>query len=279
MPKFPVEIYGHHWQAKNAAAQRDRQQYRCPFMKERCDKKSRLVRTPFGVCSAEVGGEAIALCPNRFLEGERVFNEIAEHHFHTTTNLLRFNEVGLKRVGRFDYVLVRHKPVSDQIEDFVMVEFQGGQTTSTGKLVQGFKDFLKGVPVGERNYGFEINKADIWKRTFTQILNKGNVLEHWGHRIYWVVQERIFQDLVSRYNLQGLGYSPKHSTVFALYDLVPDGKAYRLTHKRFVSASVDDLFRAFRTNPNIPSKQDFMDRLSAKISAQLKLGLQVRRSR
>jgi len=67
--------------------------------------------------------------------------------------------------------------------------------------------------------------------------------------------------------------------VFALYDLVPDGKVYRLTHKRFLSASIDELFRAFRTNPNIPSKQDFMDRLSAKISMRLKLGLQANRSK
>jgi hypothetical protein len=219
------------------------------------------------------------LCPNRFLESGRVFTEIAKPHFHTTINLLRFSEVGLKGTGRFDYVLVRHRPVSDRIEDFVVVEFQGGQTASTGQLVKGFKEFRRGIPVGERNYDFEINKADIWKRTFTQILNKGIVMEHWGHKIYWVVQEQIFGDLVSRYNLQRLGYNPKHSTVFALYDLVSGETAYRLTHRRFVSASVDDLFRAFRTNPNIPSRQDFMNRLSAKISAHLRLGVQIRRSR
>ena len=276
MRKFPAEIFGHHWQATDSAAKQDRQKYRCPFMELRCDKKSRLVKSPFGVCSAQVGKDVIALCPNRFLEGGRVFTDIAQNHFHTTNNVLKFGEVGLRRIGRFDYVLVEHQEVSDQIKDFIVVEFQGGQTTSTGQLVKAFKDFNKGVAVGDRNYAFEINKADIWKRTFTQILNKGIVLEHWRHKIYWVVQDQIFQDLVSRYNLQGLEYNSKHSTVFALYDFVPDGKSFRWTHKRFVSASVDDLFRSFRNNPNIPSKDDFLKKLSAKIATRLKLKLHVK---
>ena len=62
--------------------------------------------------------------------------------------------------------------------------------------------------------------ADIWKRAFTQVLNKGIVLESWGHKIYWVTQKQVFSDLTRRYRLDGLGYNEEHSTVFALYDLV-----------------------------------------------------------
>ena len=238
-----------------------------------CDKKSTKLGTPFGVCSVQVGNDVIAICPNRFLHDQRVFEDIARKHFHTTNNILVFKEVGLKGIGNFDYVLVRHKPLSTEIQDFAVVEFQGGQTTSTGELVRAFKEFRRGVAVGEKNYEFGMNMADIWKRAFTQVLNKGIVLESWGHKIYWVTQKQVFSDLTRRYRLDGLGYNEKHSTVFALYDLAPARMSYDLTHRHFLSASIDELFRAFRNNANIPSREDFMTRLQSRITNHLYISL------
>ena len=128
-----------------------------------------------------------------------------------------------------------------------MIEFQTGQTTYTGRLVTGLEDFMQGKDIRAASYGFGLNLADIWKRTFTQILTKGIVLERWGHKIYWIVQEPIYQDFLNRYQLQGMTYNPSHSTLFAIYDLRRADDRYELYQTRLESSTIDNLFNAFRT--------------------------------
>ena len=191
VPKHPAEVFGYPIGAKSAKAKAARRGYWCPFANEKCNKQSRLVKYPMGVCSVQYGNQVIALSPRRFLQDNTVFKDIADHHFKTRDNLLLFSEVGLAGTGNFDFVMVKHKPLSSDIEDFVIIEFQTGQTTSTGKLVQALKECLGGKGIKGKSYAFGLNMADIWKRSFTQILNKGIVLEKWGHKIYWVVQEPV----------------------------------------------------------------------------------------
>jgi hypothetical protein len=230
MLKHPSEVFGYPIEVRSAQAQDHRARHWCPFMDRRCDKQSRLVSVPFGVCSIRYGEDVVALCSRRFLEDQTVFLNIADRHFGTRNDLLLFEEVsvpGASNLGRFDYVLARHKPLGTAIEDFVAVEFQTGQTTDTGKLVQGFNDFLEGREVGE-SYRFGLNLADIWKRTFTQVLTKGIALERWGHCIYWVVQERVYRDFVERYQLEGMACDPGHRTLFSIYDLRRAENRYEL---------------------------------------------------
>jgi len=143
------------------------------------------------------------------------------------------------------------------------------------ELVQGLRDVINGEGIDGRSYGFGLNLADIWKRTFTQILNKGIVLENWGHKIYWVIQEPVYQDFLNRYNLNGMSYDENHSTVFMIYDLKQQAGKYDLFQNRIESSSIDDLFNAFRNNPDIPSKQDFLKKLNAKLKAKLELRLEL----
>ena len=67
------------------------------------------------------------------MQDNTVFKDIAEHHFKTRNDLVVFSEIGLSQTGTFDFVMVRHKPLSSEIEDFVVIEFQTGQTTGTGE--------------------------------------------------------------------------------------------------------------------------------------------------
>lgn len=231
-----------------------------------------------GVCSVQYGDQTVALCPRRFLQDNSVFMDIADHYFNTRNDLLIFSEVGLTDIGTFDCVMVKHKPLSNDIEDFVIIEFQTGQTTGTGELVNALKDFMKKKPIEGKSYNFGLNLADIWKRSFTQILNKGIVLEHWGHNIYWVVQEPVYQDLLDRYNLNGMQYKQDHKTVFMIYDMKPAGNKYELFRTRIESSTTDDLFKAFRNNPNIPSKNDFIDKLKSKLNDNVALKLHLDRS-
>jgi hypothetical protein len=275
LTKYPSEIFGHPFNADHAQAELGRERRWCPFVDKVCYKKSRLIEYPFGVCSAFVGGSDIALCPRRFLDGHTVFTDIARHHFGGTSDLLVFPEIRLPNAGSFDFVMVKHKPMSTIIEDFVAIEFQTGQTTGTGELVAGLKDFMGGERAFYKSYNFGLNSYDIWKRTFTQVLTKGVIMESWGRKIFWVVQEPIYQDFERRYALHDLGFDEHQTTVFALYDLVRSTNKFDLVATRNTSASIDRLFGAFRTNPNMPQQEDFVAALQSKVAAEAQLSLQL----
>ena len=121
---------------------------------------------------------------------------------------------------------------------------------------------MGGNDIEGETYNFGLNMADIWKRSFTQVLNKGIVMENWGHKIYWVVQEPVYQNFLDRYNLDGMEFTENHSTRFTIYDLRRENEKYDLFQTRIESSTIDDLFHAFRNNPNIPSKVDFISRLA-----------------
>jgi len=269
MAKRPAEVFGFLTSDSSPEALAARARYWCPFVDERCNKQSRLIAYPMGVCSVEYNGEAIAVCPRRFLQQKRVFENIADRYFGTRNDLILFSEVGLPTIGTFDYVMVKHRPLSSEIEDFIAIEFQTGQTTGTGKLVQALQDVIKGEDISDRTYAFGMNTYDVWKRSFTQILNKGVVMEAWSKKIFWVVQAQLFQYLVNRYHLTNMDTSLAHSTVFALYDLQVQGNQLYLRAREVRSVSVDSLFKAFRTNPAIPAREQFEKLLRAKLQAKL----------
>lgn len=278
MAKRPAEVFGYPVDVGTAEAIDSRERTWCPFVEELCSKPSRLIDYPMGVCSAEYEGDVVALCPKRFLEKKKVFMDIGDHHFGSRENLVVFQEIGVPgapHLGRFDHVMVRHEPLGTQIEDFVAVELQTGQTTYTGRLVAALEDFMGGKQVRERTYGFGLNMADIWKRAFTQILTEGIALERWGHKVFWVIQEPVFRDFEHRYQLQGLGYHDSHTTVFVLYDLRRVADRYELAGTRMRSSTVDDLFQAFRTNLDVPPKDDFVKKLQRDLKARIqpRLGL------
>ena len=276
MAKYPSEIFGYYWKDTSLEAKSAKKNHHCPFHDSVCYKKSRLVDYPFGVCTAHTDGKEIALCPRRFLEKGLIFRDIAKAHFGSIHNILVFSEVGLTGIGNFDFVMVKHKPLSTVVEDFAVIELQTGQTTSTGKLVQGFKDLMEsGTLAPKATYNFGINTYDIWKRTFTQILNKGIILEKWKRKIFWVVQEPIFEYFRHKYRLGSIQYDPNHSSVFLLYDLKLTGNRLVLSQTNKYSSTIDALFEAFRKNDEIPPVEKFVERLQTKVDSDLKLGLRL----
>ena len=276
----PAEIFGYPLGSRARAAATARQNHTCPFMEQTCDKKSRLLDLPFGVCSVEYGGSVRAICPRRFEERRTTANaavpitleNIARHYFGSIDNIVVFPEVRLPKVGNIDYVIVRHKPMSHEIDDFVAVEFQSDSTTDTGELVRGMRDFMAGRNISSDSYRFGINTYDSIKRAMTQLMNKGIVYENWNTKCYWVIQEYIYANLVDRYGLRPDGYDAAHATRFALYDLVPRRGRISLTATRYVSSSVAEIYQAMRNNPGLPGKDAFV----ADLNRRLRLRLSVR---
>lgn len=277
MVRYPSEIFGYPASNSGNEAREIRARHWCPFVDKVCYKQSRLLDIPFGVCTAHVNGEEVALCPRRFLDGHVVFSDCAEHQFKTRTDIIVFSETRLGQVGSFDFVMVQHQKMSAEIEDFGIVEFQTGQTTQTGQLVRGLRDSIAGETVAGKSYDFGLNLYDIWKRAFTQVLNKGVIMEAWKKRIYWVIQEPVYKYFEARYNLEHLAFDPVHSTVFAVYDLKPGKQRLELVLSRMVSASMDQLFAAFRDNPNIPSLDKFVAALKGRTEAGARIAVQLGR--
>ncbi len=271
----PAEIFGYPPANKSDAAQQVREQHWCPFVNKACNKRSRLIDYPFGVCTVEHRDNINAVCPRRFeergsIEGvPRVIEDIANHYFGALNNIIPFAEVKLPNVGTIDYVLVKHKPMKAEVEDFVTVEFQTDSTTGTGHLVQGLRDFVAGHDIQKQTYPFGMNTYDTIKRSMTQLLNKGIAYETWGVKCYWVIQEYIYANLVKRYGLKTEGYIPEHASRFALYSLQQESHRLTLMPSRFVSTTVDDVYQAMRNNPGLPNKDRFVQMLNAKLKAKL----------
>ena len=273
----PAEIFGYPIWNQTDAAKASRQRHWCPFQNAKCTKISRLVDFPFGVCSAKHGGEIYAICPHRFdengsVEGtSKALEDVALDYFGDLNNIMIFPEVRLPSVGNIDYVILRHKPLKPEVEDFVSVEFQSNSTTDTGALVEGMRDFLAGRNLRGRSYQFGMNTYDSIKRTVTQLMNKGVVYESWNAKCYWVIQEYFYNNLVQRYGFKSEGFSCADSARFALYNLVRRKGRLKLTFKRHIYTSVDEVYQAIKNNPAMPNKDDFVKRLNARLRIRLQV--------
>ncbi len=218
-----------------------------------------------------------AVCPQRFEEldpttgSARVLGDIARHYFGSTDNVLAFPEVKLPNIGSIDYVLVRHKPLRAEVEDFVAIEFQTDSTTGTGAVVRGLEDFISGHDITTQTYHFGMNTYDTLKRSMTQLFNKGIVYEKWNTHCYWVIQEYIYANLVRRYGFKTEGYAADHASRFALYEFVVQQERLCLRPTRFISTTVDEVYQAMRHNPGLPGKDDFVHTLNTKLKARLNI--------
>jgi len=273
--KTAIEVFGHPVDVQSRQAKADRAARRCRYIAAQCAKRSRLIPYPMGVCAVSYQGDNIALCPKRFLESETVFRDTSATAFGTMDNLIRFEQVKLGQIGSFDFVIVKHKPLKPEIEDFIAVEFQTGQTTGTGKLVESLKDFMAGQDTRNRSYNFGMNFYDIWKREFTQILFKGLAMERWGTKIFWIMQTPIFNFLHEKYHLKSLKRGDSERTVFALYDLKRDGSSFHLALNEYWSGTMDGIFHDLQHGQPVPSKTEFLKKLQTRVAAEMRLRLRV----
>lgn len=270
--KRPSEIFGYPIDNQSAKAKSIRKKYYCPYLDTKCIKKSRTIKYPMGVCSVKYANSNIAICPKRFLENNIVFRDVSNEMFGSINNVLLFSEVRITNVGSFDYVLVKHKPLSSKVEDFCIVEFQTDSTTGTGKLVKAFKDFLSGRELDE-SYAFGMNTYNTIKLSYIQMLMKGQVMESWNKNIVWIMQKYVFENMVSRFGLRKLDYKEKNNTKYFIYDLIRNDNIFNLELIEKKSSTISNLLTAFTKQPT-PSINEFIKALEGKI--KLEIGLKIR---
>lgn len=110
----PNEIFTYPVENKTTEAKNAVKKYYCRFLEIKCDKQSRTIKYPMGVCSVNHSGTKPIICPHRFLENNLVFKNACNAAFGGTNNVLLFSEVKINNVGSFDFVLVKHKPISNK---------------------------------------------------------------------------------------------------------------------------------------------------------------------
>ena len=247
MANRPAEIFGYLIDNKTAEARRACEKHWCPFTERLCDKTSRSIVYPLGICTISRGDMFYAICPHRFeekgsIEGIPLAEEnIALHYFGELKNLVTFSEMKLPNYGTINFVIARHKPFKAEIDDFIPVELRAFSPENTAR------------------------------RFLAQVFDKGIVYENWGVKSYWVIQEYIYANLVKRYGLKQEGYSEEHASRFALQEFSSAGNKLSLQSTRIVSTSVDEIYRSMRSNSGLPNKGQFVAALNEKLKARLSL--------
>jgi hypothetical protein len=243
----------------------------CRFLEARCNKQSRTIPYPMGVCSILHQNYKSIICPHRFLENNLVFSQVCEEIWGSTNNTLLFSEVKVQNVGSFDFILVKHKPLSNKVEDFCIVEFQSDSTTGTGQLVEALKDFMQNKDLREK-YSFGLNTYNTIKLSYIQMLVKGQVMEKWNKHIVWIMQEYIYENMINRFSLKEMEYDFQKYNKYFLYDLEREEGVDILTLKGKRASTVANLLKAFTHQPT-PNLDEFIEILESKI--RLQVGLKV----
>jgi hypothetical protein len=272
---YPSEIFGYTLDDKSKDAINSRKKYMCPFVgNAKCSKLSRLLNYPMGVCSTWwPNNSPLAICPKRFLQDKTIFIDVANHVFGSINNVLLFPEVKLKNIGTFDFVLVKHKPISSEIDDFCVVEFQTCSTTGTGKLVKAIDDFMNGQDIKNNSYAFGMNTYNDIKLSFIQMLNKGQVFEVWNKKIVWALQKYIYDNMINRFYLQNMQFNERDANIFFVYDIdYSSSELYKLYKVGMQSSTIENLMEAFR-NAELPKIDDFIKVLYKKLKLNLGVSL------
>lgn len=268
----PNEVFSFPTEATSKEAKNAVKKYFCRFLDEKCDKQSRTIPYPMGVCSVNHSGNKAIICPHRFLEKQIVFNQVCNEIWGNANNVLLFSEIKVENVGSFDFVLVKHKPISNKIDDFCIVEFQSDSTTGTGKLVEGLKDFMAGQDVNTKKYSFGLNTYNTIKLSYIQMLVKGQVMERWNKHIIWIMQQYVYDNMVNRFYLTDMEYDFSNNNKYFIYDLEKQNDIYTLQLIDKKSSTVANLLRAFTHQPT-PSIDDFLELLQTKV--KMRIGLQI----
>ena len=87
-----------------------------------------------------------------------------------------------------------------------------------------------------------------------------------GNIDYVIIKHKPMQ---ARYGFKSDGFSPQHSSIFALYDMVTNGDCLTLTPTRFISTTVEEVYQAMRNNPAVPNKDAFVEELNKKLRLKL----------
>jgi hypothetical protein len=111
------------------------------------------------------------------------------------------------------------------------------------------------------------------KTFFTQCLAKGRIFNKWSKKYVWIMQDFLFDDWTTRFNLKLEKGTNRGNFIFMVQALFFDGKIgrYRLKQKEAYSATYEQLLEAYTAPVAEPFEiDDFLNIVKARIPVGMK---------
>ena len=264
------EIFGRGVLDASPEAKSIRVAKRCPFRGTKCTKSSKV--DPIGICSLSDGKEAAAICPVRFLEGDRIFRDAAQIAFGPNCEIGIFPEVrilrilkdgnsGSKKIGKVDFLI--GKIEHEKVIDFAAIEVQASYFSGT-EIVPAMKHFLThdklDVAISDRRPDF---RSSAQKRLMPQLQLKVPVFRRWGKKFFVVVDTKFFQSLPTFKTT-----SPSNSEIVWLnYPISLTGNNYTMRDPNIVGTHWDDVITSLREGV-APETHEIFEELQSKLVAK-----------
>jgi len=206
---------------------------RCPYEAKRCYKVRKSDPSiSIGTCTVRAGKSLtpLVICPSRFMEGTRVFNDVlplmTAHEPGNDYHIV--SEVSVPG-GSVDYFVVSAR--AGKAVDFVGVEFQALDTTGT--VWPHRQKFLasKGVVAepAEDIRGFGVNWKMTAKTILVQLHHKIATFESVNRKLVLVLQDELMDYMTREFSFGHLAEgAPADSLHFHAYSLVERGAAIEL---------------------------------------------------
>jgi hypothetical protein len=193
LSKRPTEIFGCPYIDNTAGLQSEIQQQYCPFIKGTCVKPRKSEpHIKVGICTIGYKGEfltdyePVIICPQRFKENV-MFDAIRKKYLSHWTNIEWIPEVNIGVGGSVDYVAIT-RDKKNTITDFFCLELQAAGTT--GSPYPAITDIRETGKFRRDSYNFGINWAHEFSKTMMQqAYKKGKIVNHWGRKIVFVLQD------------------------------------------------------------------------------------------
>ena len=281
-----IEFFGYAPTDQSAAGRQARDERRCPFISDTCQKTLSDGSTS-GVCTLKpkTSGPVIC-CPYRFYaSGYLVLSDVAKAAFGGDVELIPGNvarhrkvalgkikvavfgkrwgkELRLRNRGRsgsyfVDWVLAR---LNEQggLEEFVAVEVQSIDTT--GSYRKERDAYLRGEDFpGQTTVG--LNWENVNKRILPQIIYKGHVLRRerlCRQGLFFVCPKPVYDRILERLGGNLLTYTLQPGSLSLMwYDLgppAPEGQSRELQFKGNLTTTVDQVALAFTSPANLPDE-------------------------
>ena len=279
-PKFtqhPTELFGYPYVIKDSVVQTIREKQYCPFLKGECKKpRKSQPEIKIGVCSVGYKDnfyekiKPVIICPHR-LEEPIIYNSIKELYFGSLPDDYEIkwaSEVSCGVAGSIDFVAAKMK--EDKIEDFLCVEFQAAGTTGTPW--QAVLDFKQTGSFQEKTYKYGINWANQYIKTMMQqVYKKGMVIESWGKKIVFVMQDVGLEYIQSNTDAQDLHEVRDTDAIhFCTFRMIwnKGSEAWQLEFNKRVSTNIEGIRKILggAHEDKFPSIDEFENNINKRLN-------------
>jgi hypothetical protein len=269
-----AEVFGYGIDDHSAEAWAARNSKTCPFRNSPCTKVSKI--DPLGICSFSDGKTAAVVCPNRFLDKNKIFRDAGRLAFGDAVTIGIFPEVRIlkikgkggksdKKIGKVDFLL--GKIADGLVVDFAALEVQAVYISGT-TVRPNFDEFIS-TQGPSNSYIPDEKRPDFrssaQKRLVPQLQLKVPVFRRWGKKFFVVVDSQFFNAL------------PKFSTTsrsnseltWLCYPFDNTGVTYEMNDPEIVFSEWDDVANALREGTP-PEPEEILNELQLKLDNKKK---------